>query len=143
MEDLISIIVTIYNVFSPREYFSVHVSCHISVLLLFIGKIRFTSAVFLGTAFVTWIVPLISGAEWYVVGIIYIFLGLFAVLRKKSFLLMSLMFIVYGISAFSSIAINGVVDLLLTQILLNIIPCGIAIYLALAIFLPNRKLPLF
>lgn len=115
----------------------------ISVLLLFIGKIRFTSAVFLGTAFVTWIVPLISGAEWYVVGIIYIFLGLFAVLRKKSFLLMSLMFIVYGISAFSSIAINGTVDILLTQVLLNVIPCLIAIYLALAIFLPKRKLPLF
>ena len=114
-----------------------------SVLLLFVGKIRFTSAIFLATAFVTWVTPLIGGIELYIVGLIYLMLGLFAVLRKKSFLLMALMFILYGISAFSSIAIAGTIEILLTQVLLNVIPCLIAIYLALAIFLPKRKLPLF
>lgn len=86
----------------------------VSVLLLFVGKIRFTSAIFLATAFVTWVTPLIGGIELYIVGLIYLMLGLFAVLRKKSFLLMALMFILYGISAFSSIAIAGTIEILLT-----------------------------
>ncbi|HJJ48249.1 MAG TPA: DMT family transporter [Methanocorpusculum sp.] len=114
-----------------------------ALLLLFIGHARFTSVIFIGVSFVFWISQYVSGMAFYVLGIILLIFGLFAICRKKSFLLVALMLILFGISAFSSITVSGMVELYLPQILLNVIPSIIALYLAAALFSSKNRLPLF
>jgi len=115
----------------------------IGLLMIFVGKSWFTGGIFLGIAFTLSLTLTGNGPIFYVVGILLMIFGLLSVLRKPSYLLPALMYIIYGISAISSQSAAGFIQIPFAQLLLNIVPCAIAIYLAAAIFSQKKKLPLF
>jgi len=115
----------------------------IAVLLIFIGKSGFNGGIFIGISFTLTLSLISEGALFYLIGIILLLLGLLSALRKPPYLLFGLMLFLYGISAFSSYATVGSLSLIIVQILLNLIPCIIAVYIAAATFSQKWKLPLF
>ena len=115
----------------------------IGVLMIFVGKSWFTGAIFIGLAFVQALSLTADGVVYFVIGIIIILFGILSLLRKPAYLLSGMMYIIYGISAVSSEYVSGTIQIQFVQLLLNIIPCLIAIYLAAAVFSRKKKLPLF
>ncbi|HJJ39085.1 MAG TPA: EamA family transporter [Methanocorpusculum sp.] len=115
----------------------------IGLLMIFVGKSWFTGGIFLGLAFVQTLTLTGFGAVFFVAGITTMLFGLLSVLRKPSYLLSGMMYIIYGISAFSSQSVSGIIQIQFIQVLLNVIPCLLAVYLAAAVFSRKRRLPLF
>jgi len=115
----------------------------IAVLLIFVGKSWFNGGIFIGISFTQILSVFSEGYLFYLIGIILLIFGLLAAFRKPPYLLFSLMLILNGISVFSSYAAVGTLSLVIVQILLNLIPVLIAVYLAAATFSQKWKLPLF
>ena len=114
----------------------------VSVLLLTVGKMRFTPVMFMLAGLLTVVSLYVSGTMMLVgMGILFIIVGIFAVLRKESRLLPGIMLIVYGCTGFFSVHGNGTVTPVVSFIL-NTIPCLIAIYLAFVVY-SQKKLPKF
>lgn len=113
-----------------------------SILLIAIGKMRFTPVMFIliGTAEI--LASFSSGAMMYALGILIIITGLFALSRTESRILPGLMFLIYGISYLLSAIAVGAEIIPVVSMLLNFIPAAIALYLAIAT-LSQKKLPLF
>ena len=113
----------------------------VAVLLFAVGKMRFTPVMFLLVAAGFLLASYATGMMIYAVGILFVIAGLFAIMRKESRILAGLMLILYGCTAFLS-AIGGGAGLSVVSLILNAVPCLIALYLAVAA-LSQRKMPLF
>lgn len=111
------------------------------ILLLTIGKMRFTPVMFILMGVSEMLVPFSTGMMGYALGALIIITGLFAILRTESRILPALMLITYGITFFISTTFSGVSAPQALSVILNLVPAFIALYLAVAT-LSQRKIPL-
>jgi len=112
----------------------------VAILLLAVGKMRFTPIMFLLFGITQLLSVYSSGIMFIGTGILYIVIGLFAMLRKESRILPGIMMIVYGSTALFAAYSGG--NTPVVSAILNAIPCLIAIYLAFVVY-SQRKLPKF
>ncbi|HJJ48323.1 MAG TPA: DMT family transporter [Methanocorpusculum sp.] len=115
----------------------------VAILMIFVGKSWFSGGIFIGIAFAMALLAIGEGPIYISVGIFLMLLGLLSALRKPSYLLLGLMIIVYGISALTSVSVTGMIQMQFVQLLFNVIPFVIAIYMAAALFSEKIKLPIF
>ncbi|HJJ48516.1 MAG TPA: hypothetical protein O0X39_05980 [Methanocorpusculum sp.] len=115
----------------------------VAILLLTVGKMRFTPVMFLLVALIGILSMYSSGAMFIGLGILMIVVGLFAMLRKESRILPGIMLIIYGCTWFFSAYVAGTsVSAPVVSAILNGIPALIAIYLSFVVY-SQRKLPKF
>lgn len=114
----------------------------LGILLWACGKMRFTPIMFMLTGFLIFIGQFLTGELFYGVGVMFIVIGLFAILRKESRILPGIMLISYGCVYFITVFITGAASFPILAGILNLIPCLISVYIAFAIF-SQKKLPLF
>jgi len=112
----------------------------IGILLFAIGKMRFTPVMFMAMGTAAIVVSFSSGLMIYAVGGFFVVLGFFAILRGESRILPGIMLIVYGCTDFFSVMVGGTTNPILS-VILNGIPCIIALYLAFAT-MSQKRLPL-
>ena len=113
----------------------------VGVLLFAVAKMRFTPVMFLLAGALLAVSSVIGDNFEFILGILFIVLGIFAVLRTESRILPGLMFIIYGISYFiGPVAVGAGITVL--AVIVNGLPALIALYLAVATF-SQKKLPLF
>ena len=112
----------------------------VAVMLLAVGKMRFTPVMFLLIGLTDLLVMYSEGAMFIGTGILMIIIGLFAMLRKESRILPGIMLIIYGCTDFFTAYAGG--NSPVVSIILNAIPCLIAIYLAFVVY-SQKKLPKF
>ncbi len=112
----------------------------IAVLLFAVAKMRFTPVMFLLIAIGDLLAMLSTGAMFIGCGILFIIIGLFAMLRKESRILPGIMLIVYGCSGFFTAYTGG--NFPVVSAILNAVPCLIAIYLAFVVY-SQKNLPKF
>ena len=115
----------------------------IGLMAFGIGKMRFTPLMFLGVGCSFLLDLFVTGSMHYVVGILLLILGIFAVIRKNSRLLPSLLLIGFGFARFLSNSIESYPDLITVVSILNAACMLLAVYLAFAVFSEKFKLPLF
>ena len=113
----------------------------IGVLLFAVAKMRFTPVMFLLAGALLAVSSVIGDSFEFIIGILFIVLGLFAVLRTESRILPGLMFIIYGISYFI-VPVAAGAGITVLAVIVNGLPALIALYLAVATF-SQKKLPLF
>jgi len=114
----------------------------VAILLLTVGQMRFTPIMFMLIGLSNIIAMYSTGNMWIGIGIIFVVIGLFAMLRKESRILPGIMVIVYGCTAFFSGLAGSMPSAPVVSIILNAIPCLIAIYLSFVVY-SQRKLPKF
>ena len=113
----------------------------VGILLFAVAKMRFTPVMFLLAGALLAVSSVIGDSFEFIIGILFIVLGLFAVLRTESRILPGLMFVIYGISYFiGPVAVGAGITIL--AVIVNGLPALIALYLAVATF-SQKKLPLF
>ena len=113
----------------------------VGILLFAVAKMRFTPVMFLLAGALLAVSSVIGDSFEFILGILFIVLGIFAVLRTESRILPGLMFIIYGISYFiGPVAVGAGITIL--AVIVNGLPAVIALYLAVATF-SQKKLPLF
>ena len=113
----------------------------VGILLFAVAKMRFTPVMFLLAGALLAVSSVIGDSFEFIIGILFIVLGLFAVLRTESRILPGLMFVIYGISYFiGPVAVGAGITVL--AVIVNGLPALIALYLAVATF-SQKKLPLF
>ena len=113
----------------------------VGILLFTVAKMRFTPVMFLLAGALLAVSSVIGDNFEFILGILFIVLGIFAVLRTESRILPGLMFIIYGISYFiGPVAVGAGITAL--AVIVNGLPALIALYLAVATF-SQKKLPLF
>ena len=113
----------------------------IGVLLFAVAKMRFTPVMFLLAGALLAVSSVIGDSFEFIIGILFIVLGLFAVLRTESRILPGLMFVIYGISYFI-VPVAAGAGITILAVIVNGLPAVIALYLAVATF-SQKKLPLF
>jgi hypothetical protein len=113
----------------------------IGVLLFTIGKMRFTPVMFMMTGLVSLMAMFCAGGLFIGLGIMLVFVALFAFLRKESRILPGIMLLVYAVSFFFT-GYGGFSDTPVLSGILNLIPCLIAVYLSFVVY-SQRKLPKF
>ena len=111
-----------------------------AIMLFAVGKMRFTPVMFLLLALVNFLVLFSSGPMFIGTCILMIIIGIFAMLRKESRILPGIMLIIYGCTDLFTAFAGG--NMPVVSVILNGIPCLIAIYLAFAVY-SQKKLPLF
>jgi len=114
----------------------------VAILLLTIGRMRFTPIMFLLLGLASILSVYASGMMFIGLGILFIIIGLYAMLRKESRILPGIMIIVYGCTGFISALAGSLAIAPVASIILNAIPCLIAIYLSFVVY-SQRKLPKF
>lgn len=115
----------------------------VTILLLCIGKMRFTPIMFLLFGLTSLLCVYAQGLMFIGIGILFIVIGLFAMLRKESRILPGIMIVVYGCTAFfSAYAAETMVSVPVVSFILNAVPCLIAVYLSFVVY-SQRKLPKF
>lgn len=112
----------------------------VSILLFAVAKMRFTPVMFLLAGSLLAVSSVIGATSEFILGILFIVLGIFAVLRTESRILPGLMFVVYGVSYFIG-PVAASAGIMILAVAVNGIPALIALYLAVATF-SQRKLPL-
>ena len=113
----------------------------VGILLFAVAKMRFTPVMFLLAGALLAVSSVIGDSFEFILGILFIVLGIFAVLRTESRILPGLMFVIYGISYFiGPVAVGAGITVL--AVIVNGLPALIALYLAVATF-SQKKLPLF
>ena len=113
----------------------------VGILLFAVAKMRFTPVMFLLAGALLAVSSVIGDSFEFIIGILFIVLGLFAVLRTESRILPGLMFVIYGISYFI-VPVAAGAGITILAVLVNGLPALIALYLAVATF-SQKKLPLF
>ena len=113
----------------------------VGVLLFAVAKMRFTPVMFLLAGALLAVSSVIGDSFEFIIGILFIVLGLFAVLRTESRILPGLMFVIYGISYFI-VPVAAGAGITILAVIVNGLPAVIALYLAVATF-SQKKLPLF
>ena len=113
----------------------------IAVLLFTVGKMRFTPAMFLLLGLTNLLAMYSSPGVMFIgAAILFIIIGIFAMLRKESRILPGIMLVLYGCTFFFSGFAGG--NTPVVSVILNAIPCLIAIYLAFVVY-SQKKLPKF
>lgn len=112
----------------------------VSILLFAVAKMRFTPVMFLLAGSLLAVSSVIGATSEFILGILFIVLGIFAVLRTESRILPGLMFVVYGVSYFIG-PVAASAGIMILAVAVNGIPALIALYLAVATF-SQRELPL-
>jgi len=116
---------------------------YVAVLLLTVGKMRFTPIMFLLMGLIMILTSYSTGLMIIGCGIMFIIIGLFAILRTESRILPGLMLIFGGSTTFVSILSGGIMPSIpWLSAVLNGIPALIAIYLSFVVY-SQRKLPRF
>jgi len=116
---------------------------YVSILLLAVGKMRFTPVMFLLIGLLLIFTVYCEGYMIVGAGILFIMVGLFAMLRKESRILPGIMLFIFGFSGFISMIAGGILPSIpWLSVILNGIPCLIAIYLAFVVY-SQRELPKF
>jgi len=116
---------------------------YVAILLLVVGRMRFTPVMFLMMGLTSLLSLYCSGGMFVGIMILYVVIGLFAMLRKESRILPGIMLIVYGlVFLFTDSAGASAITSPVVSFILNAIPCLIAIYLAFVVY-SQRKLPKF
>ena len=142
--EIINIEMLNYEILLPIRFTLALMLLLSGVLLLFIGKQRFTPMLFIGIAFMFWLDSISVGYFYYMAVFGLLIIGILAVVRKSTRLLPSLLTIFYSfalmIYAFYS---QGWVVLKTAAILLGIACALLSIYLACATSSEVKKLPLF
>ena len=113
----------------------------VGILLFAVAKMRFTPVMFLLAGALLAVSSVIGDNFEFIIGILFIVLGLFAVLRTESRILPGLMFVIYGISYFI-VPVAAGAGITVLAVIVNGLPALIALYLAVATF-SQKKLPLF
>ncbi|HJJ39182.1 MAG TPA: hypothetical protein O0X42_03495 [Methanocorpusculum sp.] len=113
---------------------------YVAVMLFAVAKMRFTPVMFFLVGAASLASIYCTGLMFIGLAVFYIVLGLFAMLRKDSRILPGLMLIIYGCTCFFT-AYAGI-NMPVVSLILNAVPCAIAIYLAFAVY-SQKKLPLF
>ena len=113
----------------------------VGILLFAVARMRFTPVMFLLAGALLAVSSVIGDSFEFIIGILFIVLGLFAVLRTESRILPGLMFVIYGISYFI-VPVAAGAGITILAVLVNGLPALIALYLAVATF-SQKKLPLF
>jgi len=116
----------------------------VAILLLAVGKMRFTPIMFILLGLCCFFESCIeSTILFYAIGIAELILGLFAIFRKESRILLGIMLLFFSSTSFLSlISVPSSPGNMLASAILNLIPCLIAIYLAFVVY-SQRKLPKF
>jgi len=116
---------------------------YVSILLLAVGKMRFTPVMFLLIGILLILTVYCEGYMIVGAGLLFIMVGIFAMLRKESRIIPGIMLIVFGFSGFISLIAGGILPSIpWLSVILNGIPCLIAIYLAFVVY-SQRELPRF
>ena len=113
----------------------------IGILLFAVAKMRFTPVMFMLVGALLAVSSVIGDSFEFILGILFIVIGIFAVLRTESRILPGLMFIIYGISYFI-VPVAAGAGITVLAVIVNGLPALIALYLAVATF-SQKKLPLF
>ena len=130
-----------FGALQTLEFICAVVMVFISVLLFAVGKMRFTPVMFLMMAMVTIFGNFSTAALSIGIGVLFLLIGIFAILRKESRILPGIMllltsavyFILGGVSFTTPTIAVGIVELA---------AAAISVYLAFAVYSP-KKLPLF
>jgi len=112
----------------------------LAILLFSIAKMRFTPMIFtiVGTIFI--LSTIVGGFLTFAYGAVFVVLGIFALFRNESRVLLALFLIIYGLTFFISVAITGNYSLGIFHAILNLIPCLVALYIGFAVFSQDKKL---
>ena len=130
-----------YGALQMLEFICAVLLVFVSILLFAVGKMRFTPVMFLLIAMVTLFGNFSTGAMSIGIGVLFLIIGLFAILRKESRILPGIMlfltavvyFILGGVGfGIPTIAV-GIVEFVVT---------AIAVYLAFVVY-SQKKLPKF
>ncbi|MDO5847848.1 MAG: hypothetical protein Q4Q20_06125 [Methanocorpusculum sp.] len=113
---------------------------YVAVLLFAVGKMRFTPVMFLLFGLTIILAIYSTGTMCIGTGILMIIIGVFAMLRKESRILPGIMLVVYGCTYFFTAYGGG--NMPVVSVILNGLPCLIAIYLAFVVY-SQKKLPKF
>jgi len=134
----------------PTEiFYNMELTCgilmiYVAVMLLAVGKMRFTPVMFLLMGVTSLLGIFASGWMFIGIGILWILIGLFAILRKEKRILPGIMLVIYGCTGFFSAYASGtVLSAPVVSIILNLLPCLIAIYISFAVYSQSKKIPLF
>lgn len=130
-----------YGALQMLEFICAVLMVFVSILLFAVGKMRFTPVMFLLIAMVTLFGNFSTGAMSIGIGVLFLLIGIFAILRKESRILPGIMlfltavvyFILGGVGfGIPTIAV-GIVEFVVT---------AIAVYLAFVVY-SQKKLPKF
>lgn len=113
----------------------------IAILLYAVGKMRFTPVMFLLLGLTTMLGLFSAGAMFIGIGILFLIIGLFSMLRKESRILPGIMLILHGVVYFIISCVGSGIPTVVLGIL-NIIVAAVSVYLAFAVY-SQKKLPLF
>jgi len=113
----------------------------VAVLLLAVGKMRFTPIMFLLIGLTAILNIFASGMMYIGIGILFLIIGLFSILRKESRILPGIMLILVSIVIFIHDA-GGIHEISILATVLECIVAAIAIYIAFAVY-SQRNLPKF
>ena len=126
------------------QYVYIGVFILLGVLMLFIGKNRFSSFIFISIGFTLWMslfAP--STVAGYMAALMFFLIGSFAVFRNQSTLLFALMLIGCGF-AYMCYEIAAVYpELISVMVIIEIFCLLVCIYHAFAVFADKPRLPLF
>ncbi|HJJ29279.1 MAG TPA: DMT family transporter [Methanocorpusculum sp.] len=114
------------------------------LLLFFIGKKHFIGIVYLCSGLNIWLgtyVP--NGYEAYTLPVLFMIIGVFAVLRNNSALLLALVLICTGLADIFYLVLDVYPELVTISILLEIFSLLLCLYQSFAVFSEKFKLPLF
>ncbi|HJJ47861.1 MAG TPA: DMT family transporter [Methanocorpusculum sp.] len=114
-----------------------------AMLLIFIGKMRFISVIFLGIDLALVMNTFCTGTALYTAPLILILLAVFAVMRKYSHLLVSIFLIMLAFSMMLFMSVFALPEIMTATVLVHISCIIVSIYLAFAVFSDKYKLPLF
>ncbi|HJJ54460.1 MAG TPA: hypothetical protein O0X50_00050 [Methanocorpusculum sp.] len=112
----------------------------LAVLLFAIAKMRFTPMVFLLVGAVFILSTMVTGTAMYAFGVVLILLGIISFLRHESRVFLALFLIIYGLTYFISVLITGNYNLGIFHVIINLIPCLVALYLGFAVFTQKKNL---
>jgi len=113
---------------------------YVSILMLTVGKMRYTSVMFMLMGTLLAIAIFSPGYMLIGIGILWIVLGLYAILRKENRILAGIMLIIYGCTDFITELSDGVLpNLPMLSGILNLIPCLMAIILSFVVFTYKPK----
>ena len=116
----------------------------IGLLLLFIGRLRFTPVMFIAIGLALWLDLYASGTMKYAVAFLLFLLGVFCVQRWYSRLLTSILLINFGFSIMLDVLYSGgITELSVVILLINTVCVVLSLYLSVAVFSEKPKLPLF
>ncbi|MDO5843615.1 MAG: hypothetical protein Q4Q53_00510 [Methanocorpusculum sp.] len=113
----------------------------IGVLLIAVEKVKFTPLLFILAGLTVYCGVYTTGILLAATGILFIFLGLFALLQKDVRILPAFMMIITGVACFVSITIGVFVFSEFLTVALYLVPTVIAIYLSFGL-ITETKLPL-